>query len=198
MADFTAENVIQGSGKMYIAPIGTALPTLSTSTTLPLVWPAGWKAVGYTDDGVTIAYTPTFKDVVVDEEMAPIDKILTAEKAVISAKLAEATLVNLKNAISGSTLATAKGSPEDTTTLKVGSSAANNKVMVGFEGPAPSTQQTRVVIAYKAKAIGAISLHYQRTDKLTILGEFEVLADPTKPAGERLFEIVDLGQEVES
>jgi hypothetical protein len=191
-----AGNVIKGSGVLYVAPLGTSLPNLDG--TIPVVWPSGWKAVGYTEDGVEIQYTPTFKDVVVDEEMAPIDNFLSAEKATVSAKLAEATLVNLQRAIAGSKLSSASGSPDKATTLKVGSSALDNQVMLGFEGPAPSTQVTRIFIAYKAKAIGAIALKVQRTSQQVINGEWNILADPTKPVGERLFQFTDIGAEIES
>jgi hypothetical protein len=189
MAEPDATQVVAGSGLLYVAPLGTTLPTLDAHGENPVVWPAGWVAVGYTDDGIDMTYTPTVKDITVDEEMAPVAKLLTAEKLSISAKLAEATLANLNNAISASTYTNdPAGSAQ---LLKLGSGTLNT-VLVGVEGPAPGTNLKRVIILYKAVAQAAVSMKMQRKDKVVIPVNFEALADSTKPAGQRLAEIVDL------
>lgn len=184
-------NVIIGSGRLYVAPVGTALPVLNGSV-YPVSW-SGWTGVGYTDDGIEFNYTPTFKDITVDEEMAPVKKPLVAEKASFVAKLAEVTLANLNRAIAGSTLSSNSNNTHDVITLKAGSEVTNNEVMIGFEGPAPGDEGlTRVIICYKAKSVGSVQLKAQRTDKQMIGVEFECLADSSKPEGERLYEIVDI------
>lgn len=185
-------NVIVGSGVLRVAPIGTALPNVDG--TWPVAYPSGWTQVGYTDDGVEIGYAPSWKDITVDEEMAPVKKKLVGEKMTISAKLAEATLDNLNRAIAAAKIATAVNTPptRDTVTLKVGSATDDEELMIAFEGPSTVANSTRILLAYRAKATAAISLKYNRQDKVMIPVEFEVLADSTKPAGERLAQIVDI------
>lgn len=186
-------NVIAGFGTLYLAPAGTALPTL---TALPITW-TGFDQVGYTDDGVTFVYTPTFKDINVDEEMSPVRKLLVAEKLVIDVKMAETTLTNLLKAIAGSTLT--EGAT--TSTLKLGSAdqASLQEWILGFYGPAPGPNAggaagsagNRVIIVYRVASIAAVTFKYQRQDKMIYNVQFEALADSTKSAGQRLCEIID-------
>ena len=80
-------NIVVGSGLLYTAPKGTAIPS-SVATTLPTAstWVSGgFTGVGFTDDGVTFEYEPTFKEIEADESMSPIDTRLIGEKVMISA-----------------------------------------------------------------------------------------------------------------
>jgi hypothetical protein len=189
MADAT--NVIAGPGLLYVAPLGSTLPTLDVASgEYPVVWPAAWKNVGYTDAGIDMVYTPSVKDLNVDEEIAAVGKILTGEKAVLSAALAEATLENLNRAISAS-LFVDDSVANFTKILKVGSGVLNY-VMVGVQGPAPGTNLTRVIIFFKAIAQSAVSMKIQRKDKVLIPVSFDGLADSARTAGDRLFRFYDL------
>ena len=194
MSEPDATQVVAGHGTLYVAPLGTTLPTLdSTPGEYPVVWPAGWVQVGYTDDGIDMVYTPTVKDITVDEEMSPVAKLLTEEKMSIEAKLAEATLANLNRAISASTYTDDSAGAGKAQVFKAGSGVINY-VMVGVQGPAPGTNLARVIIVYKAVATAAVQMKMQRKDKVVIPVKFEGVADSTKPAGQRLFEIVDIAQ----
>ena len=93
-------NITVGASNLYIAPAGTALPTL-TGAAADF---AAFTEIGFTQDGIEYDYTPTWKDIMVDELMGPAKKILTAHKLVVTTKLAESTLQNLNAAIPGSTL----------------------------------------------------------------------------------------------
>src|SRR5438876_2032989 len=142
MAEPDATQVIAGPGKLYIAPLGTALPTVG-------VW-GGWREVGYTDAGIDMVYTPTVKEEYVDEETAPVLDILEKEKMHLAAHLAEVTLQNMFDAIAASTFAG--------NTVTVGSLPLAY-VMVGAEGPAPPQGGTlrRMIVVQKALTVAAIS-----------------------------------------
>lgn len=193
----TSANVISGPGVIYVAPNdgSVADPDLTVS---PVVWPVGWKQFGYTDDGVDFQYGPSWKDFDVDEEMAPVDTKLIKEKLSVIMKLAEATLNNLGYAIAGSSLVQVDptSSTIGTLTLAGGSAASTSEFKLGFQGPAPGTNLTRVVIIYRAKSKGTVTVKYQRKDKVIIGVSFEALADGTKAAGARLFKMVDQLAEV--
>jgi hypothetical protein len=178
-------NVISGVGTLYLAAKGTSVPAL---TSLPVDF-SSFVTPGYTDDGVEFVYTPTFKDITVDEEMAPIDKLLTAEKLVINVKLAETTLNNLAKAIAGSSLSL--NSPAGTSVLKFGSASSTNELVLGFSGPAPGGNATRVIIVYRVKSTAPVTFKYQREDKMIYNVQFEALADSSKSAGQRLCQAVD-------
>lgn len=177
MAEPDATQVIAGPGLIMIAPLGTALPTLAA----PVVWPAGWTAVGYTDAGIDIAYTPTVKEVMVDELTAPVLDILEKEKFHMAAHLAEVTLANLNAAIAASTL--------DANGVHAGSLPLNY-IMVGAEGPAPPSGSTnrRLIIIQKALTVVAVSMKMTRKDKVV----FPVSWEARQLTGQDLFTISDL------
>jgi hypothetical protein len=165
-------------------------PTSIASGVYPVAWPAAWKQVGYTDDGIDLAYTPTVKDINVDETPTAVAKLLTAEKAVISAKLAEATLLNLSRSISAAKFADDTAAARSIS-VKIGTGNLSY-VMVGIQAPAPGTNLVRIIVMYKAICQAAVNLKMQRKDKVVIPVQFEGLADSNKPLGEQLLQIVDI------
>lgn len=187
-----ASEVLVGPARLLIAPIGSTLPTLDGSVD-PVIWDAAWKEVGYTEDGTMLAYNPTVKDIMVDEEMAPVKKILDAEKATISCKASQSTLKNLNATIAASTYThVAAGANAETTTLEVGSGVLT-EIMVGLEGLSPAGKQ-RIIIGYRGMPQANVSLSFKRSDKTVTPIEIGLLADSTKAVGKRLFKIVDIGE----
>lgn len=187
-------NVIVGYGYLYVAPYGTALPSLTTQPTNSTWTAAGFTEAGFTDDGVTIGYTPTFKDIEVDESMLPIDVRLIGEKVDVSVKLAEATLLNLQASIAGSTLTEAGG----VSTLTIGnpSNPDQGAIVLAFQGPAPTSLPGintlgRVFVVYKAKATAAVSYHAQRKDKVVLSVKWQGIGVPGNAQGNQVMEIID-------
>jgi hypothetical protein len=186
MSEPNATNVIAGSGLLYVAPLGTTLPTIDVHGEFPVVWPMGWTAVGYTDAGIDLVYTPTIKEIMVDEEAAPVSDILTTEKFSVASHLAEATLLNLSNAVSASTY-TDDSAVNEAIKVSIGSKSLGY-MMVGVQGPAPGTNLARVVLIQKAIAKAAVSMKIQRKDKVTIPVTFEA----RKLTGINLVDIYDI------
>jgi hypothetical protein len=186
MSEPNATNVVAGSGLLYVAPLGTTLPTVDGHGEYPITWPMGWVQVGYTDGGIDLVYTPTIKEIMVDEEAAPVQDVLSTEKFAISAHLAEATLQNLNYAMSASTF-TDDSTANETISVKLGSKALGY-VMVGVQGPAPGTNLARLVICQKAIAKAAVSMKIQRKDKVVIPVSFEA----RKLTGVDLVDIYDI------
>jgi hypothetical protein len=184
MAEPDATQIVAGPGLLYVAPLGTALPSEVGPGEIPVVWPAGWLAVGYTEAGIDMVYTPSIKLLTVDEETAPVGDILTTEKFTIAAILAEVTLENLNRAISASSLTV-----DGVNGIKSvqGGSLALKYVMVGVQGPAPGTNKARTCILEKAISMQALSMKMQRTSMTT----FPVTFDARKLSGRPLFEFVD-------
>lgn len=197
--DFNVANVITGTGVMYTAPAGTALPTM-TGPLAPTdsAWQtAGFTPSGYTDDGVQFVYTPTFKDITVDESMSPVDVRLIGEKLEINVKFAETTLNNLARAIAGSTLTLSGGVSQ----LTIGNptNPDQGEIVLGFVGPAPGNEASanvngRAIGVYRAKATAAVTIHYQRKDKIVYNVKFTAIAQSANAAGNQLAEIYDYNQ----
>ena len=164
----TIANITVGPSQVFLAPAGTAEPTLTGSANDF----SAFNEPGFTMDGIEWDYTPTWKDIVVDELMGPAKKILVSHKLLISAKLAETTLQNLAYAIPGATFTG--------TDLTIGSIQAPEFVL-GWIGPAANGKQ-RECLAYRVVSIAAVKAHYQRKDMVIYATQFECLADPTKLA----------------
>ena len=191
-------NVVVGSGFLYPAPKGTAIPA-SVATTLPTgsTWTSnGFTEVGFTDDGVQVEYEPTFKDIDVDESMSAIDVRLIGEKLMINVKMAEATLLNLASAIAGSTLTESGG----VTLLTIGNPANvdQGEIVLAFQGPAPTSvpnsPTARVFYCTRAKAVAKVTYHAQRKDKVIYNVQFRALADAAQSAGAQLSHTYDYTQ----
>jgi hypothetical protein len=164
----TIANITVGPSQVFVAAAGTALPTLTGNASDF----GAFIEPGFTQDGIEWDYTPTWKDITVDELMGPAKKILVSHKLVVSAKLAETTLQNLAYAIPGATFAG--------TSLTIGSIQAPEFVL-GWLGPAPNGL-TRECLAYRVVSIAAVKAHYQRKDMVIYATQFECLADPTQLA----------------
>ncbi len=192
---FQTSNVIVGSGYFYTAPSGTASPATTSMPTDGIIQTAGYTPSGYTDDGVQFVYTPQMKDITVDEELSPIDIRLIGEKLEINLKLAEATLNNLVKAIAGSTLTV---TPGGNSVLTLGSPANpdQGEYAACFMGPAPGTealagQTGRFIYVSRLKASAAVTIHYQRKDKVVYNVKFTALANSALAPGQKLCTITD-------
>lgn len=192
MAEPDVTQVIAGPAVVYVAALGSTLPTLDGHGEYPIVWPVAWKAIGYTDGGVDAVYTPTFKEIDVDEEASPVGDILTKEKYEIKLTFAEATLKNYSASISACTY-TDDSAANEAIFVKGGQNG--NPVqypltytMVGVQGPAPGTNLARIIILQKALPSGAVSLKMTRKDNQ----KFGVTFSARRINGQPLYQLTDL------
>jgi hypothetical protein len=103
--------VTLGPGYLFIAPLGTDEPTDDPGA----AFPTGWVPLGYTDNGTTQTYEPSYDDVTVAEEIDPIDSAPTGRKITVAFDLAENTALNYKRALNGGTVTVV--SAEDATPI---------------------------------------------------------------------------------
>jgi hypothetical protein len=187
--------IMVGSVSLYVAPAGTTAPNVDG--TYPIVWPAGWEQVGYTDSGVELSYAPSIKEIKVDEESAPVMLVLDGEKAEVTVTIAQAELEKLGKAISASTFSTTAAAVGHGkfNELNFGSGVLT-EVMVGFEGYAPpdtgDTLYPAVALGWRAMAQGNVKIAFKRTEKQMFQVTFTLLADSTQAVGERLMKIIHI------
>jgi hypothetical protein len=191
MSEPTSTHLIAGPATLYVAPVGTTPPSTSSPATWPPTWGAGWQAVGYTEKGVDLVFTPTIKGFTPDEEAYSIYDIFESGKVDISAILWESTIENYNTAISAAVFTDGGGIRK----LAVGGLVLRY-VAIGFQGPAPvsdamsspaSSPDGRVVIMQKAIVTSAISLSMSRKD----LQKFSVKWEARKIAGQDLYDVYE-------
>lgn len=78
-------NVLVGVAVLKIGVAGVAAATV----------------VGYTEDGVTIEYSPDIADIETEEETFPINRVITKETLTITCNCAESSIANIGYALAG-------------------------------------------------------------------------------------------------
>lgn len=82
----TPGNVKLGTGRLYIAPIGTAEPASATA-----VLPSAWWPLGYTETGTELQFDRSTEGVIVAEEFDAIDEINVSRTIMLNVEIAERT-----------------------------------------------------------------------------------------------------------
>jgi hypothetical protein len=172
----SVSEVVSGPATIYIAPVTVAVPTLSGN---PAADFAAFDTPGYTDDGVECDYTPTDKEIHVDEESFPVDVLIDKEASGITVKLAQSSMQNLYYAMSGATL-NAGGD-----IITFGGLVRPNLFRLAVAGPSPSTNKLREMLWFRVYAKSALKIHYKRNDKQMYQVSFMALADSTQPVAGR-------------
>jgi len=95
------KNIIVGAANVWVAPAdaddptGDALYVKANSMGTVLAGVDDWRNVGYTMDGVTVSYEPTFADVEVDQSLDSARTFKTSMRVTMATTLTEGTLENL-------------------------------------------------------------------------------------------------------
>lgn len=81
--------ILTGVGDLYIAPVGTTFPAVDA------VPNASWRALGYTQEGVSVKKKSKIETVNVDQDTGAVKAARSEEALTIETQLAELTLENL-------------------------------------------------------------------------------------------------------
>lgn len=104
MAVGNSRAVRVGPGRLYVAPLDSIEPDdLATD------WDAAWVPMGYTEAGSTFTFNNSFEDIMVAEEMEPIEVLQTTRNIEIAMALAEVTARNMQIGFNGGTILTPTG-----------------------------------------------------------------------------------------
>ena len=186
----TTTNLLAGIGTIYTAPVGEALPA-DDDVDSGIITPGGnWTATGFTQDGCTVDYTPTYEDVIVDQHKAPVDSILTAEAGSIAFTLAESDASALAAAFGVAyTTVAAAANQTGQSNLGVGDSTKVKKAIL-IIGTAPGGY-SRWVYCPKAVPEAKVSIKLEKKHN-GIAQQYKLLTDTSQSAGQRLFQVKDI------
>jgi hypothetical protein len=98
-----------GPGSLRVAVLDSQEPTSVSGA-----WPSAWQELGYTDAGSTFSYSITSEDVTVEEEIFPIDQVITGAAGSLTFALAEQTAENLLIALNAGLAADRAANTTDT------------------------------------------------------------------------------------
>ena len=113
-----SEIIVAGSGEVYVAAVGTALPTTATETLN-----AAFVGLGYhTEDGVSISVSPTVEEFMAWQSRQAIRREMTAQEIQVSFSLQQWNEETLPLAFGGGAISSVSGGyrydfPTDTASL---------------------------------------------------------------------------------
>ncbi len=135
-----------GPGQIFVAPLGTTVPTFAaTASKFSNAW-TGWLPIGYTDEGLTFAVGRTVEDITVAEELEPIRKVTTGRTARVSFAASGVNENNISIAMNGGSWSTVSGA---TTTL------------VRKYSPPELGDEVRCMLGYLSEDLDEAYLFYQ-------------------------------------
>ena len=185
----TIRNIIVGPGNMYTSanddtepPLPSA-PSSGQSYTTALDASANWRSVGATQQGVEIAYTPSYGEVEVDQLKDAAILFNQGVQIMMNTNLAEATLMNLLVAwgFPSSSLST------DVLSVGVPLSAPVERSAV-VVGKAPSTSggatRERLYLARRVVSMQGSNHSLRRSEATVFPVSFRLLPDPTYSGSE--------------
>lgn len=92
---YTTGNVIYGTGVLFTAAVGTAVPS-DANLGVGTAWTGlGWAYVGALLDGVTVTFAPTTQDINIEEQPTPVGVAITTATLTFTANMSEETLANV-------------------------------------------------------------------------------------------------------
>lgn len=106
-AQNSAQVRVGATGKLYVAPLGTAAPADAN-----VAWPSGWVEVGLTtDDGVNVNPSLARKDLNAWQSLYPVRTIITSRGIEMAFKLIQKAGTNLQLVFGGGSITNLGGAP---------------------------------------------------------------------------------------
>lgn len=122
-----------GPGKIYYAPLGTAIPTFTAAASkISGAWTT-WIEVGATEGGMTYTEDTSVESIRVAESAYPVKRVTTEKDGSISFSMAHISDLNWKLAANGGTVATSGTGATKLNTFIPPLIGSELRVMLGFQ-----------------------------------------------------------------
>jgi len=93
--NYTTTNVLYGTGILFTATVGTALPS-DQNLGVGTAWTGlGWAYIGATEAGVTVTFNPSTQNITIEEQPTPVGVAVNTADLQITCSLSEETLANV-------------------------------------------------------------------------------------------------------
>lgn len=180
----SSEQVILGTGTLYVAPAGTAFP--AGPGTAPAV---AWEDIGYSDDGWTFGIDRSFEDIEVAEEFDPIKILPTGREMTLAGVVVQVTVEAIQTALAGGTITTVAGPPAVSKYVPPAADAAPVEKALLLRSDAPTgTGKKRDIQMPRAISVGAIEIpHAKAPARRQLAISFRLI----KPTTGDIFTILD-------
>lgn len=169
MPETAVPKILTDPGYLFIAPLGTALPTNTVAgSVFTDPWAAAWIPLGATEDGSEFAYSSTIEPITVAELFDPIEYRTTGRAGRIAFNLADWTLSMYRRALNGgiAPLTPTSGTGATTLgTLEPPDPGGEVRSMIGWE----SLDNTTRLIARQTIQGGEITTAFRRAPAKAVI-----------------------------
>ena len=130
----TPGNVTLGPGYLYGAILGSTEPAPTVvANVFTVAWAAAWIPFGYTAEGSSFSYSPSYEPVEVAEELDPLSMSPTGREMKVAFTAAENTAQNWKRAMNGGTIVVAGATTTLMHSFEPPVLGAETYIMLGWE-----------------------------------------------------------------
>lgn len=162
---YSPTKVLTGMAAVYLAPYSLTTPPELPEDTVALggTWSAPWTAIGATMEGVSFNYSRDTDQIVIEEQMTPVDERTKSLTFTVETELAQDTLQTMKWAYGGGTITTTApgaGTP-GISTLEI--SDEMEDLVLGLEGQNEAGFWRRILIP-KVKSRADVKTAYRRSN----------------------------------
>lgn len=172
---YNANNVVVGQAAVFVAPAGTALPTLTGFNTADpfskTFFASPWTPVGATEQGWQLGADKSTQTIQIEEQSTPVGTTIQTQSVKLSGSLSEDITSTLTLAMNAKAVATAAGTTSagyDTITLSddpIYYAVACVTTNVATYGTAPNTTTGslgRIIYAPKWTSLANVSAAFRR------------------------------------
>lgn len=132
VATVTSGLIQTGPGRIYTAPLGTAIPTITAaSSKIAATW-TSWVQLGSTDAGMTYTESADTADIKVAESLYPIRTVTTSKSSRVAFTMNEISDLNWKVAMNGGTITTSGSGATKLNTYVPPLAGAEVRIMMAF------------------------------------------------------------------
>ena len=129
----TSNLIESGPGKIYYAPLGTAIPTITAASSKVAATWTSWVSPGSTDAGITYTESVETADINVAESLYPVRTVTTGKSSRISFVMNEISDLNWKLACNGDTITTSGSGATKLNTYVPPLVGSEVRVMLAFQ-----------------------------------------------------------------
>lgn len=161
-------NILTDAGYLFIAPLGTAVPTNTvTGGVFSDSWAAAWLPLGATEAGSEFAYSTDVEAINVAEFFDPIKYATTGRSGSIAFNLANWSLSNYRRALNGGVAAlTPTGTVgSELSTLEPPNPGSEVRSMIGWE----SLDNTVRLVCHQTLQGGEVTSAFRKAPDLALI-----------------------------
>lgn len=165
-----------GPGKIRYAPLGTAIPTFTASSSKIVGTWTNWVEVGSTDEGLTYSESTDTEDIRVAESLYAVRVVTTSKAGTVAMSLSEINDLNWKLVSNGGTITVTGSGATKLSAYIPPLAGSENRIMLGFI----SNDEDEVLIWPQCFNTGGFeTARAAFSDKHSLPAEFSVeLPDP--------------------